>query len=109
MSEEFVRLGDLGENNSDKMRKLKLSYNKVQQYIPYNTSELNAIIERLWRILMEIATAMLLLSSDLPCSYWEYAIPCSAYIYNRIPPVRQTVGLDKLWTSPEEDFYGLGS
>ena len=60
----------------------ELGYNIVQQYTPYNTPELNAIIERVWRTLMEMATAMLL-SSDLPDSYWEYAILWAAYVYNR--------------------------
>ena len=56
-----------------------------------------------------MANAMLLLSSDLPCSYWEYVIRCAAYIFYKIPLVRQPVGLDKLWRSPEEVFYGRGA
>ena len=121
LTEEFVRLRasnselgtatftmDEGWSDNGKMIKLMLSYNIAQQYILYYTPEHNAIIARVWRTLLEMATAMLM-SSDPPDSYWEYAILCTAYINNRIPLVRQPVGLDKLLRSPEEAFYGLGA
>ena len=70
-----------------------LSYNIIQQHTTYNTPVYNAIIERFWRTLVEMTTAVLL-DSGLPDTYWEDAMLCALYIYNRIPPVRKPETVD---------------
>ena len=65
------------------MRGLVLQTNIPQHYTSNNTSELNAIIERVQRTMLEMTTPMLLAAS-LPYSYWKYAICCAVYIYNSL-------------------------
>ena len=98
---------DNGETKSAIIEKLMLSYNIVQQYTTYNTPEYNAIIKRFWRTLVEMATAILL-DSELPDTYWEDAMRCALYMYNRIPPVRVPEDVNDTWQSPRERLYKNG-
>ena len=98
---------DNGESKSTIIEHMMLSYNIVQQYTTYNTPEYNALIERFWRTIVEMATAILL-DSELPDTYWEDALLCALYIYNRIPPVRKPTNEDEVWMSPREIFYKNG-
>ena len=65
-------------------------YNILQVDTAFNTTDRNAIIERFWRTLRQMATA-LLLSSGLPDAYWEDAMIWALYVYNRIIPTRKPV------------------
>ena len=49
-----------------------------------------------------------LLDSGLPDTYWEDAMLCALYIYNRIPPVRKPETVDDVWMSPRKRFYKNG-
>jgi len=50
---------DGGELHSIKAAKVCATYNVVQQFTCYNTPENNAIMERVWRTIAEMAIAML--------------------------------------------------
>ena len=65
----------------------------------------NAIIDRIWRTIAEMAIAMLA-DSGLPEPFWEEARRLADYIYNRIPPTREPT--DKsLWQFSNDAFYQL--
>ena len=70
---------DNGESKSTIIERMMLRYNIVQKYTSYNTPEYNALIERFWRTIVEMATAILL-DSELPDTYWEDALLCDIYI-----------------------------
>ena len=84
------------------MRKILAQHAIKQVFTSYNTPEQNAVIERVWRTLGEMATCMLL-DADLPETYWEEARRYSVFIYNRLPPSRKPkVGP---WEAPMERLY----
>ena len=70
---------DSGESKSNNIINLMKSFNILQVYTTYNTPEYNAIIERFWRTLRQMATAILL-SSGLPDTFWEDAMLWALYI-----------------------------
>ena len=98
---------DNGESKSEAIDNLMRSYNILQRYTTYNTPEYNAIIERFWRTLNEMATA-LLLSSGLPDTFWEDAMVWALFVYNRILPTRKPTSENEPWVTPQEAFYKNG-
>ena len=76
----------------------------LQQFTCYNTPENNAIMERVWRTIAEMAIAMLV-DSGLPETFWEEARRHAVYIYNRVPPVREPTD-NSAWMCPNERYYG---
>ena len=99
---QVTLVGDSGEAKSDNMRKILAQHAIKQVFTSYNTPEQNAVIERVWRTLGEMATCMLL-DADLPETYWEEARRYSVFIYNRLPPSRKPkVGP---WEAPMELLY----
>ena len=98
---------DNGETKSIDIENLMKQYNILQVYTTYNTPEYNAIMERFWRTLSQMATAILL-RSNLPDAFWEDAVMCALYIYNRVPPVRNLTCQGIPWKTPQEKFYQNG-
>jgi len=100
---EFVIQSDNGEAKS----------NKVIQFLQANggtlltccsySPETNSKIERVWRTIHDMATA-LLLQKKLPEQYWELAQQYACLIYNNIPPTRTPKGQKPM--SPVEKFGG---
>ena len=66
--------------------------------------ESNSKIERIWGILHNMTSAMLI-EKKLPEYYWEFAQDYAAMIYNSIPPVRTRPGTFP--RSPMEKFTGI--
>ena len=62
-----------------------------------------SFIERLWGIINNMATAMLL-DKGLPTVYWEYAQKYALDIYNNIPPTKTPRRKEP--RSPNEKFDG---
>jgi hypothetical protein len=100
-----ILVADGGELHSKNAEKLCAIHNVIQKFTCYNTPENNAIIERVWRTIAEMAIAMLA-DSDLPEPFWEEARKLAVYIYNRIPPTREPED-NSIWQSPNDAFYQL--
>jgi len=95
-------IADGGELHSLKTRRLCALYDVSQGFTCTNTPENNAIIERVWRTVDEMACCMLE-DSKKPEPYWEEARKHSGYIYNRIPPTRKPeIGP---WENPQAAYY----
>lgn len=65
--------------------------------------ETNSKIERVWRTIHDMATAMLL-QMKLPEQYWELAQRHACLIYNNIPPTRTPKGMKPM--TPVEKIGG---
>ena len=103
---QVTLVGDSGEAKSKNMKSLLVNYAIKQIFTSYNTPEQNALMERVWRTLGEMATCMLL-DAELPETFWEEARRYATFIYNRLPPARKPkVGP---WQSPQELTFKVSS
>jgi len=68
---------------------------------PY-TPQHNAVIERIWRTSTE-AAIVLLLTAELPETYWQEARKCAGHVYNRIICAHP----EKYPKSLFEDLFGV--
>ena len=74
---QVTLVGDSGEAKSKHMKILLASYAIKQIFTSYNTPEQNAIMERVWRTLGEMATCMLL-DAELPETFFLHLQPFAA-------------------------------
>jgi hypothetical protein len=97
---DFIIQSDTGEFVSQEVEAI-LSENggALRHGSPY-TPETQAVIERLWRTVTELATTMLI-AAQLPEPYWEDATEYARLIYNRT--IRST-GSPDIRQSPEEMY-----
>ena len=65
-------LDECVRSKSKMMKSLLAQYAIKQVFTSYNTPEQNALMERVWRTLGEMATCMLL-EAELPETFWEEA------------------------------------
>ena len=75
---QVILVGDSGEAKSNKMKVLLAQKAIKQVFTSYNTPEQNAIMDRVWRTLGELATCMLL-DAGLPETYWQEARQYAVY------------------------------
>jgi hypothetical protein len=85
---QVILVADQGESKSDKLRVLLAKHGIKQVFTSANTPEQNALIERVWRTLGEMATCMLT-EAKLSEVFWEEARRYAVFIYNRLPPARK--------------------
>ena len=100
---DFIIQSDNGECKSDAVRSFLNSVGGELRTCCAYTPETMAHIERLWGIINNMATAMLL-DKGLPTAYWEYAQKYALDIYNNIPPTKTPKGEEP--RSPNEKFDG---
>ena len=100
---DFIIQSDNGECKSDAVRSFLNSVGGELRTCCAYTPETMAHIERLWGIINNMATAMLL-DKGLPTAYWEYAQKYALDIYNSIPPTKTPKGEEP--RSPNEKFDG---
>ena len=82
---DFIIQSDNGECKSDAVKSFLNSVGGELRTCCAYTPETMAFIERLWGIINNMATAMLL-DKGLPTTYWEYAQTYALDIYSNIPP-----------------------
>jgi len=99
---EIVLFSDMGEANSRKVIDICKEYGVVKQRTGGYTPEHNAFAERWFRTNAEMSTCQML-QFDLPENMWEDSRRMATFIYNRVPPTRQTPGEE--WLSPHEKQY----
>ena len=88
---DFIMQSDNGEFRSNIIESfINEKGGKVFHSCSY-TPETQAIIERLWRTITELASTMLSVAR-LPEPYWEEATKYSAFIYNNIPASKSLDG-----------------
>jgi hypothetical protein len=92
----------MGEVNSRKVLDTCREYGVVKQRTRGYTPEPNAFAERWFCTNAEMSTCRML-QFDLPENMWEDPRRMAKFIYNRVPPTRQTPG--KKWLSPHEKQY----
>jgi hypothetical protein len=56
----------------------------VPQLMPPGTPERNGVFERCNRTLLDMVRSMMS-QSDLPLSFWDYALETTAFTLNRVP------------------------
>ena len=100
---DFIIQSDNGECKSDAVKSFLNSVGGELRTCCAYTPETMAFIERLWGIINNMATAMLL-DKGLPTTYWEYAQTYALDIYNNIPPTKTPRGEEP--RSPNEKFDG---
>ena len=59
-------------------------YGKVSQFMPHGTPQRNGVSERRNRTLLDMVRSMMYLT-DLPLSFWGYALETVAFTLNREP------------------------
>ena len=101
---EYVVQSDNGEFVSDNILSFLKSVGGERRTCCSYTPEIQAFIERLWGIIHNMASAMLI-DKGLSEEYWQYAQEYSADIYNNIPPSRTPKGQEP--RSPNEKFFGV--
>ena len=92
----------MGEANSRKVIDICREYGVVKQQTGGYTPEHNAFAERWFRTNAEMSTCQML-QFDLPENMWKDSRRMATFIYNRVPPTRQTPGEE--WLSPHEKQY----
>ena len=93
---------DMGEANSRKVIDICRQYGVVEQRTGGYTPENNAFAERWFRTIAKMSTCQML-QFDLPDNMWEDSRRMATFIYNRVPPTRQTPGEE--WLSPHQKQY----
>jgi len=96
-----VIISDNGEFKSDRVHEFLANHGIRQMFTCPYTPEHNGLIERLWRTLHTMASAMMNEKHVMP-ELWEEAHNTANYLYNRIPPT--TVSSHGL-LSPYQLFY----
>ena len=94
---EITLFSNLGEVESKKAHQLCNKYGVVKQSTAGYTPEYNAFVERWFRTNAEMSRCQML-QYDLPEVLWEDSRRMATFIYNRVPPTKQTPG--ELWKSP---------
>ena len=97
---DFIIQSDTGEFVSREIEGILAENGGVLRHSSPYTPETQAVIERLWRTVTELATTMLL-AAQLPEPYWEDATEYARLIYNRTIRNTSTPGVRK---SPEEMY-----
>jgi uncharacterized protein involved in tolerance to divalent cations len=98
----FTLQTDGGEMQSDVIRAMvKEHAGELVMGTPY-TPELQAFIERSWRVLKEIATVMMH-THNLPEHHWQDAWKYALSVTNRVPPTKKIEGASQ--PSPYEMHY----
>ena len=92
----------MGEANSRKVIDICREYGVVKQRTGGYTPEHDAFAERWFCTNAEMSTCQML-QFDLPENMWEDSRRMATFIYNRVPPTRQTPG--EVWLSPHEKQY----
>jgi hypothetical protein len=70
----------------------------ISQLTPPGTPQLNGVAERRNRTLLDMVRSMMSIS-ELPISFWGYALETSVYILNRIPTKSVPKTPYEMWTS----------
>jgi hypothetical protein len=100
---DFIIQSDTGEFVSREIEGILAENGEYLRHGAPYTPETQAVIERLWRTITELATTMML-AANLPEPYWEDATEYARLIYNRTirnsgtPGVRQSP--EEMYTSP---------
>jgi len=86
---------DKGEFNSKEIHDYLLVHGVYSMLTCPYTPQLNVVIKRIWSTITEAAIA-LLLTAELPETYWQEARKCAGHLYNR----RVCAHLEKYPRSP---------
>jgi transposase InsO family protein len=78
----------------------------VPQLTPPGTPQRNGVSERRNRTLLDMVRSMMS-QSDLPLSFWGYALETAAFTLNRVPSKSIVKTLYEMWTgkSPSLSFF----
>src|SRR4051812_31545761 len=68
----------------------------VPQLTPPGTPQRNSVSERRNRTLLDMVRSMMS-KSDLPLSFWAYALETTAFTLNRVPSKSVDKTLDEMW------------
>ena len=93
---------DNGEFNSKEIHDYLLVHGVYSMLTCPYTPQHNAVIERIWRTITEAAIA-LLLTAELPETYWQEARKCAGHVYNRMVCAHP----EKYPKSPFEELFGV--
>ena len=93
---------DNGEFNSKEIHDYLLVHGVYSMLTCPYTPQHNAVIERIWRTITEAAIA-LLLTAELPETYWQEARKCAGHVYNRMVSAHP----EKYPKSPFEELFGV--
>ena len=102
----FIIQSDNGEFKSNAVLEFLHSVGGERLTCCAYSPETMAKIERIWGVLHNMTSAMLI-EKQLPECYWEFAQTYAALIYNSIPPSRTHAGRSP--KSPMEKFTGVKS
>ena len=85
-------------------------YGKVSQSTPHGTPQHNGVSERHNRTLLDMVQSMMYLT-DLPLSFWGYALEIAAFTLNRAPSKSVDTTPYELWFSskPKLSFLKVWS
>ena len=81
---KILRTDRGGEFTSNAFKNFYLSHGLIHQFTCLHTPQQNGVAERKHRHLVE-CTLTMLSHSNLPTSYWSYAISTAIHIVNRLP------------------------
>ena len=99
---EFVVQSDNGEFVSNNILSFLKSVGGDRRTCCSYTPEIQAFIERLWGIIHNMASAMMI-DKGLSEEYWQLAQEYACDIYNNVPPSRTPKGQEM--KSPNEKFF----
>ena len=103
---DFIVQSDNGEFKSDAVLRFLLSVGGNRLTCCAYSPETQAAIERIWGIIHNMSSAMLL-GKKLPEHYWQFASAYACKIYNNIPPSHTPKG--ETPRSPTERFFDVKS
>ena len=95
-----------GEYLSDEFRDYLKDNGIVSQLAPPATPQLNGVSERRNRTLLDMVRS-LLIHSELPTSFWGYALETAIYVLNRVPTKSVPNTPYELWTGKKPSVRHL--
>jgi hypothetical protein len=88
---ELFLMSDLGKSHSKKVTRMCNKYGIVKQSTAGHTLQHNAFVERWFRTIGEMSRCQLS-EFNMEEEFWEDAGRYGAWLYNRVPPARVTLG-----------------
>ncbi|KAJ9557472.1 hypothetical protein OSB04_012086 [Centaurea solstitialis] len=101
---KFLRSDRGGEYLSDEFDNHLMECGIVSQLTPPYTPQMNGVLERRNRTLLDMVRTMMC-HSTLPMSFWGHALETAAHILNRAPTKSVEKAPYELWKGPPWDIY----